>query len=429
MPNLLLACLMLFAGGAAAQAQSGKYKPQVIGDRADEAVQGGEAAGIGAPVQQDATPKPVGPQQPVLQPGQAGPQYPVNADNEEARKQMDFNRLNQLGEYFNGASGANGEYFGKGIMERCGEAPASAKQGFKDAMEFRQRCDLAKRGDNQMVAVNDFSTRPSVMYIFDQQGNCKGKTMVAFGNGAGGAQVACSDNGSHLTPPGAHLLAKRVGGGKFHSGNSMTMIGLQGQNSVGRGVLLHATGAPGTSSTWGCAGVGYDALGAVMKSLGEGAIMYNYFTSNQMANGCRSPAGRDKNAGCQMDSGSPGVPQNATGDGAPAVTWWMKLFNEAYAVAFPPRESIKKGTSISIYRYLPASGTYEITMTAEEAVGPNVAAPESLMKALGYKEPIKDFNKRMERNFSNGTVYTLKKDLPLLWAEEIFQLQLKRKRK
>lgn len=65
-------------------------------------------------------------------------------------------------------------------------------------------------------------------------------------------------------------------------------------------------------------------------------------------------------------------------------------------------------------------------MNKEEAVGPNVASLESLRAALDLKEEsIGDFKKRLSRD--TGALYVLKKDLPLLWEEEIYRLQKQKK--
>ncbi|MGE4130208.1 MAG: hypothetical protein AB7F86_01145 [Bdellovibrionales bacterium] len=228
------------------------------------------------------------------------------------------------GEYFDGPTGASGEYFGPGVMEACGTPPAAVMEQFEMIKKFRAACVLAQRGDNQKIAVNDFSSsntkEASYMYIMDKDGKCLGKTMVAFGNGAGGARVGCGDANSHLTPPGCHLTAVHNGSNKYNASNSLKMVGLQGQGSTGRGILIHATRAPGTSSTWGCAGVGYDAFKAVQQTLGYGALVCNFFQANQLASGCGNRRGLSlmENA-CQLDADSPSIPSQATGQGTPAV--------------------------------------------------------------------------------------------------------------
>lgn len=331
-------------------------------------------------------------------------------------------------EYYNGESGlgAKGgyEYFGPGVMEKCDQASANALERLQEAKNFRASCPAVQKGATQRIAINDYSIRPSYMFIFDEHDKCIGKTMVAFGNGAGGAQSACGDDGSHLTPPGFHLTALHSSG-RFNPGNCLKMVGAQGQGSVGRGILIHGTGAPGTSSTWGCSGVPYSAFKAVQTALGYGALVYNYFKPEQLANGCRNRRGISVNDACQIDPGV-SVP-NSTG-GTPAVAWWESLLAgveaDAALPALPPRESIKKGTEITIFQYNPKSDTFEITMVNEEAVGPNVVTPEGLQSAIGVSGSLADFRKRLHRNV--GANYVLKKNLPLLWGREIYKRQQRR---
>ncbi len=416
---VLLACLLMT--GIPVHAQSGGFKPMVVtpppapasGTSGFEATKGtapAPAAGTqgwtGAPVQAAPT-KTAGAGQQMLQDLL---RRLVSPENE--------------GEYFEGETGAGGEYFGPGIMEKCEQASDNALQRLEEAKKFRAACALAQKGATQRIAVNDYSVKPAYMFIFDENDRCIGKTMVAFGNGAGGAQVACGDNGSHLSPAGFHLTAAHhTGGGRFGPHNSLKMVGLQGQGSVGRGILIHGTPAPGTSSTWGCAGVPYSAYPEVARALGYGALVYNYFRPEQASSGCRNNNGLVDSGACRLDPGSPNVP-NSTG-GTPAVAWWQALLEMADAEAklppMPAREYISKGTEISIYRYLPLSDTYEITMVKEEAVGPNVVTPEALRTALGVTEPLKDFKKRLARD--TGTQYVLKKRVPLLWGREVFRRQ------
>ncbi len=369
----------------------------------------------GVPQVLDSTPKPITTASPTTRPAEG---------NSTANPGNTTSPWSSSGEYLNGPSGSRGEYFGPGVMEKCGTPPASATTALKEAQAFRAGCSYAQRGESQKIAINDYSTRPAYMYIYDLNGTCLGKTMVAFGNGQGGEQVACSDHGSHLSPPGFHLTAvHNNGGGIYDSYNSLKMVGLQGQNSTGRGILLHACRAPGTSSTWGCAGVGYDAFKAVQKTLGYGALVYNYWKRDQLSGRCKTSAGMSKSSDCRPDRDSPGIPGNATGQGSPAVALLnLKIFAESHANSFPSqRLRIKKGTEILINRKLESSGTYEIVIPKEEAVGPNVATPEALAKALGYDESLSEFKKRLSRD--SGAIYILKADLPLLWEEEIFRLQ------
>lgn len=381
-----------------------------------------------APTPTPAASTPLSPNPSGVKPG-SGSSAPVKSAAAGQMLQDLLKRLvspDEEGEYYEGETGAGGEYFGPGIMEKCDQASENAMQRLEEAKKFRAACLVAQKGATQRIAINDYSVRPAYMFIFDENDRCLGKTMVAFGNGHGGAQVACGDNGSHLSPAGFHLTAAHHGGGRYGPHNSLKMVGLQGQGSVGRGILIHGTAAPGTSSTWGCAGVPYSAYPEVARALGYGALVYNYFRPEQAKPGCRNNNGLVNNGACQLDPGSPPVP-NSTG-GTPAVAWWQTLLETVRAEAklppLPPREFIRAGTEISIYRYLSRSDTYEITMVKEEAVGPNVVTPEALRAALGVTEPLKDFKRRLGRD--TGTNYVLKKKVPLLWGREIFRRQKRR---
>lgn len=407
----------LIAFSVAAQTGAG-FKNQVLDQpRPPSATEGGPM-GPNPPV--TTPPEPLKP--PIPESDKAKYDKPYTSDQDQATPPG----MDAEPELFEGSSGyapsgAAGEYFGPGKMQACGEPPASAKKAFDDAVKFRSQCGWAQRGENQKIAINDFATRPSMMYIYDLSGKCLGKTMVAFGNGARGAQVACSDANSHLSPPGFHITATH-NGAKYNSNNSLKMVGLQGQGSSGRAILIHPTRAPGTSSTWGCAGVGYGAFGAVKKTLGLGALVYNAFPPSQVARNCGNKAGSQyppDGSQCRPDPGAPAVPQNATGSGSPAVSYHSTWIEPAYAAQFPERLKIKKGTEIVLLAYQKASDTYVIKMVKEEAQGPNVAATEALIESLNLKESVKDFHKRTSRD--RGAIYILKRDLPLLWEEEVFK--------
>lgn len=333
-------------------------------------------------------------------------------------------------EYFNGEFGirpdGTREDYGPGKMEPCDQASDSAKQRLEEAKQYRANCPAAQKGPKQRIAINDYSVRPSWMYIFDENDKCLGKTLVAFGNGAGGNQYGCNDANSHMSPFGFHLTAEHHGREKFNPSNSMKMVGLQGQGSVGRGILIHGSAAPGGASTWGCAGVPYSAFKAVQRELGYGALVYNYFSPSQVGN-CGNRNGLNSMAGCQLDQGSPNIPMANGGSGA--VAWWYSLLYETADAALPPlppREYISKGVEITIWNYMVKSDTYTIKMIRAEAQGPNVVTPEALRAALGVSEPLKEFKKRVARD--TGTNYVLKNRVPLLWGREIYQRQQKLKK-
>lgn len=214
---------------------------------------------------------------------------------------------------------------GSGKMEHCGaETPAQVKAAFDEATAFRASCGAAQRGTQQKIAINDYSSKsqPPTMYIFDLQGNCLGKTAVSYGNGGGVGKVpiACNTDGSHMTPAGFHLTSYHDGNGKYNPTNSVGLIGLEGQQSAKRGVIIHIAKRPGTASSWGCSGVGAEAFGAVKSTLGFGSLVYNYFGSTS---GCGNNKGLPGLPGnhnrCQMDSGGARVPASSTAGGAPSL--------------------------------------------------------------------------------------------------------------
>jgi hypothetical protein len=82
----------------------------------------------------------------------------------------------------------------------------------------------------------------------------------------------------------------------------------------------------------------------------------------------------------------------------------------------PPRETIKPGTEISL-RYQKESDTYEVTITHELGVGPNVATPEDLKEAISMEGSVTEFKKKMSHD--PDAIFVLKNKLPLLWPVEI----------
>jgi hypothetical protein len=202
-----------------------------------------------------------------------------------------------------------------GELEACGHVPQVVQAAFKEAMDYRAYCPLAARGPNQHIVINDFSSRTNTpyMYIYNLDGTCDKKTAVTYGNGVGPrSPVPCDDDGSHLTPPGFHLTGYHSSD-SFPASQCLGMVGLEGQESVARGVLIHPAANPGTASSWGCAGVGpfNDTKGkdgvvriGVKSKIGEGALVYNYFGDKSAAGGCSNTAGlgHDHKV-CDLDRG------------------------------------------------------------------------------------------------------------------------------
>ena len=209
-----------------------------------------------------------------------------------------------------------------GKMERCATPPPRVLSAIAEAKAFRNACSEAQLGDKQRIVINDYSSKGRddipYMYIFDLDGNCLGKTAVTYGNGLGPVvPEPCSDNGRHLTPPGFHLTTSHDSS-SYPAGSSLGMVSLEGQNSGARGILIHPAARPGTASSFGCSGVG--SFDTVKKTLGKGALVYNFFGNKDRADGCHSSAGLKHNGkSCHVESQQPELPSTATGQGTPAM--------------------------------------------------------------------------------------------------------------
>lgn len=87
---------------------------------------------------------------------------------------------------------------------------------------------------------------------------------------------------------------------------------------------------------------------------------------------------------------------------------------QSYAMAELPsvmEPPIKAGTMISVDKYEPKSKTYQVTITKEPSVGPNVAMPGDLVDAISTL----DSEKLSERPESVvGNTYSLDKELRLI---------------
>lgn len=218
---------------------------------------------------------------------------------------------------------------GSGTMDACGTVPSTAKLAYEQAVKFRKLCAHAQKGDQQKIAVNDYSGGGTPhMYIFDLEGKCLGKAAVAYGNGLGAVvPTACNDVNSHLTPSGFFLTAEH-NGGLYKSWNSMALVGLQGQDPTNeRGVLIHGPKFPGgptsqgTASTWGCSELSESAYKEARKSLGYGSLVYNYFGNTPAKRGCRNTNGLkfDEQAARSCRPDRSGVPAVSTSQGAPTL--------------------------------------------------------------------------------------------------------------
>lgn len=218
---------------------------------------------------------------------------------------------------------------GSGVMDKCGVVPSTAKVAYEQALQFRKLCGYAQKGEQQKIAINDYSGMGMPhMYIFDLEGKCLGKAAVAYGNGLGAVvPTACNDVNSHLTPSGFFLTAEH-NGSLYKNWNSMALVGLQGQDPTNeRGVLIHGPKQPGgptyqgTAATWGCSELSESAYKEARRSLGYGSLVYNYFGNTPAKRGCRNTNGLKFSEAaarsCRPDRS--GVPSVSTSQGAPTV--------------------------------------------------------------------------------------------------------------
>jgi hypothetical protein len=222
--------------------------------------------------------------------------------------------------YDSGGAGAGHHYSdgyspapGGGSCEQCpATLPPQVQKALDEAKTYRAGCRAAQRGTDKKIVINDYSANGDpYMYVFDQNGQCLERGKVTYGDGAGqdSKPRSCSDGGKHLTPAGFMLTAQHSGD-KYSTNNpnpwqdGLGLVGLEGQNSVGRGVLLHPARSPGTASSWGCSGVGYDCYFKVKGQVGYGSLVYNYFGNTPPVAGCQNSAGSvDPHTQCSPDPG------------------------------------------------------------------------------------------------------------------------------
>lgn len=92
----------------------------------------------------------------------------------------------------------------------------------------------------------------------------------------------------------------------------------------------------------------------------------------------------------------------------------------------PDQRKVKKGFEITVNSYDAKTDMFLFTIQGESAVGPNYARSEDLRKAIAYEGAKSDFNK--QRPQMNGSVYSLKKDLPVYELDDVAQI-IKKKSK
>jgi hypothetical protein len=199
-----------------------------------------------------------------------------------------------------GSGGQGSANLNAGNLEDCGAFSSEVKKAVEETKAYRRSCGYA--GTSKHIAINDYSANPPFMYLFDGDLKCLKRTAVTYGNGSGQSRpVPCSADGDHMTPPGFHLTATH-NGERYNSGNSLLLVGLEGQRSAERNILIHQAANPGTASSWGCSGVSGACLTTVMEFLKVGGLVYNYFGSAPLAPGCGNSSGHGhEHLSCTLD--------------------------------------------------------------------------------------------------------------------------------
>jgi hypothetical protein len=199
--------------------------------------------------------------------------------------------------------------------------PDSLKTALETAKKYKNddKCSRVLESFNKSrkggkIIISDYTNSRGMMYIFDEKGEtCLKALPVDYGTGAGkdaNPTPSCGAE-SKQTPAGFHVTDETHDSAKFPQPNSLGLVGLEGQGSLARGILLHGATGDGGAHTWGCSGVAKDEFQSIREMVGGGSLIYNYFGSDPKAPGCND-IGKNK---CSADSGATGGGENG-GSGA-----------------------------------------------------------------------------------------------------------------
>jgi hypothetical protein len=114
---------------------------------------------------------------------------------------------------------------------------------------------------------------------------------------------------------------------------------------------------------------------------------------------------------------SPSFAQKPAPKPQPTVRGQFKPVSTEQVKASMNNLGIAKGTTVEIRSYDGASDTFELSISKEPAVGPNVTTSQNLFKALGIEKDFKEFMRRKKDMM--GSEFTLKERLPLLQPSDI----------
>jgi virulence-associated protein VapD len=324
-----------------------------------------------------------------------------------------------------------------GRSGRCSNVPAEVVRVARGMVDLRRNCSTLsfQSSTSKPVMVADLSNDDGNFFVFDSNGQCERViTSNSWGHGGAGPRSdvdpePCSRGRSHMNPAGLHVTDANHNTDKYPRGTALLMRGLDGQNSEGRGILIHGGHPSATSSSIGCNAMSDSDFAYCRDNAGSGALVYNYFGSNR-PNDPSCAAGYRANGGlpsCSELGGSllPPSPSSPRGGGDHMVKSYedpldyffipkiAKLFKidsaEALGIVEYP---IKAGTGIEVIKFDPELKLYEVLMVNQTGVGPNYADVKDLMKALGFNKSQVDRYKKSPRDLF-GVQFNLQTALEL----------------
>lgn len=206
-----------------------------------------------------------------------------------------------------------------GGVGNCSQVPSSVGQALREVIAFKNSCHLTRgfESSGKKIVINDYSSSKPRMYVFDTSGvRCLKSVPIAWGGGGRGTPSSmkvpprpCSGDGQKLTPPGIHYTAPHTGGSRYSEAESMGLVGLSGQGSMGppknRAILIHPKASAGQPSTWGCTGVPPQDFQEIKSMVGYGSLVHNYFGGRAPTSNCKDRDGLNPSgASCRQDPGN-----------------------------------------------------------------------------------------------------------------------------
>lgn len=184
------------------------------------------------------------------------------------------------------------------------------------------------------IVINDYSKKPTQMYILSSNGDCEEQSVVGFGAGQKGdadrgeLKGSCV-NESYRSPSGFHITAVAGADSKYPYPQGITMLPCEGQEETGpRGIMIHARTPNGmTGDSQGCATLPPEtAADWIPNKIKGGSLVYNYWGEGEdsklkgcekvgQSQTCQLPAGAGGS-----NSGSGGTGSGAGGSGNKGVT-------------------------------------------------------------------------------------------------------------